>query len=245
MSIARSTPAQNERGAASTTLRGPMRSAHRGNAGASRRRVSSARAPEGTVVRRANGMCAVSTMTRTTATGGRPGSQPIARTTAADSMSTASAPVLASFSRSAPVTILSQDTIGPVCTRRPMRRNSATSGDAARSTIRPCSSRTSLATTTSPGRSDGSSPPATPATTRASGAISSSRGSHRRTRSGPMPHRSTVAPGTRPTSAAYSVRRAATTSRPLTARPPCDQSSVTCPTYRPRALIGNSSRYIS
>src|SRR5215469_1828194 len=119
----------------------------------------------------------------------------------------------------------------------PMRRSSATSGDAPRSTIRPCSSRTSLATTTSPGRSDGSRPPATPATTRASGTNSARRGSQRRTRSGPMPQRSTTAPGTRPTSAAYSVRSAATTTKPAIAPIPSRRGGPVPPPLAPLGRI--------
>ena len=43
ISIARSTPAQNERGPASSTVRGPTARAHSSSAGAARRRLRSAR----------------------------------------------------------------------------------------------------------------------------------------------------------------------------------------------------------
>jgi len=103
MSIARSTPAQNDRGPANTTDRGPARSAHTLSDGPIRRSTRSAFAPAPTVRNRPNGVYAVSTITRTTATGrSRVGS---ARTTAEDSMSTASAPVRANRSRSGPVTM--------------------------------------------------------------------------------------------------------------------------------------------
>ena len=214
MSMARSTPAQNDRGAASSTRRGPTRSAQSRSAGPILCSVSSARAPAVAVFRLVIGRYAVSTMTRTTAVG-TPGA---ARTIAADSISTAIAPVAARRARAAcPRTMRSVLTIGPVRTRSPMRRNSATRGAAARCTMRPRPSRTSVATTTSPGRSVGSRPPATPATTSAPGASSASCGSHPRTFSGPMPHRVTVAPGTRRTSAAYSARSAVTTRSLVTA----------------------------
>src|SRR6266566_2209797 len=69
MSIARSTPAQNDRGPANTTDRDPARSAHTRSDGPIRRSTRSAFAPAPTVRNRPNGVYAVSTITRTTATG--------------------------------------------------------------------------------------------------------------------------------------------------------------------------------
>ena len=69
MSMARSTPAQNERGPASSTERGPTASAHACSAGPMRRSTARALIPFSTVAGRMTGTMAVSTTTRTTATG--------------------------------------------------------------------------------------------------------------------------------------------------------------------------------
>ena len=69
MSMARSTPAQNERGSASTTERGPASLAQVASAGPMRRSVCNALTPLVTVAGRSSGEATVSTMTRMTAVG--------------------------------------------------------------------------------------------------------------------------------------------------------------------------------
>ena len=169
-------PRRTSAAPASTTRRGLASPAQRANAGPVRRSVCKRRAPAVTVAGRASGVSAVSAMTRTTATGMPPLGQRRAPT-AADSMSTASAPVAASRRRSsALVTMWSVLTIGPACTRSPIRRSSATSGAAA------AQHRAARAVAHLGGHHDvagtqrGSSPPATPATATASGSTASSSG---------------------------------------------------------------------
>src|SRR5205823_1558996 len=80
---------------------------------------------------------------------------PAAAATAADSTSTASAPVAASLPRSAPCTAPGRVTSGPTCTVRPCRRSAEASRGAAGPAIGTSSGpgpRSSAATTTSPGR---------------------------------------------------------------------------------------------
>ncbi len=147
MSMARSTPAQNDRGEASTTSRSPAAAAHCATTGAARRNAANATTPRRAVPRRSNGASAVSTIARTTANG----RSALISPSCADSMSTASAPVAASAVRSRPWTTPAVDTMGPRCVRRPARRSAPASNGADGHWIVTLPHRTSEATTTSPG----------------------------------------------------------------------------------------------
>ena len=87
MSIARSTPAQNERGPARSSVRGPTASAHSARAPLTRRRLRSARGPAIAIRGSVRERPASSATTRTTASG-RPAAPAASQ---ADSMSTARA----------------------------------------------------------------------------------------------------------------------------------------------------------
>ena len=95
--MARSTPAQNDRGPASRTWRAPHAAAHRSVTGAAARSERSAASPPDTIP--ASGRCGVSDTARITATG----RSPAAAASGADSMSTHSQPSAASLARSAPL----------------------------------------------------------------------------------------------------------------------------------------------
>ena len=139
--MARSTPAQNERGPASSTWRVPHAAAHRSTTGAAARSDRSAARPPETMP--ASGRSAVSEMARITATG-----RPLAAATSgADSMSAASMPLAASAARSARRTRWSTVVIGPACARSPARASSPASRGAEAQLTAP----TSVPTTRSPG----------------------------------------------------------------------------------------------
>ena len=191
MSIARSTPAQNERGPASSTVRGPAGSAHsrssRADAGAACAARSRRTAP-----------CAARRAARAPCRRppGRPrsGRAPrarTARTIVADSMSTASAPLAASRSRSA----ARDDVVGAHD-----RPGVYPSGRGAQFGHQRCraAQHGSRRVVADLGRHDdvarpaapGSRPPADPGDDDRVGARARSAcGSQRRTRAGPMPHR--------------------------------------------------------
>ena len=220
MSIARSTPAQNDRGAGQQHRSRPGQvGPHAAAPGRSGAAPAVPSPPRRTVRNRATGVYAVSTMTRTTAIGrSRVGS---ARTIAADSMSTASAPV-----RGQPLALLPADDViacspSARCARAgPCCRNSATSGAAARRTVRPMSSRTSLATTTSPARSVRVEAAGDPGH---HDRLRRERGEPRQPRLHPL--HAHAAPldqrtGHLPGNAAYSVRSAVTTSSSVTPSSP-------------------------
>ena len=159
MSMARSTPAQNDRGLASRTSRGRMAAAQASRAGTVRRNERSAAQPSTTVPGRTSDEPTVSEMARTTANG-----EPSAGASQADSMSTAMASPQPDRSR--PVTSVALDTRGPQWTVRPSRRSDeASSGADGQATV-DSPVLTSVATTTSPTATPGTRPPPTPATSR-------------------------------------------------------------------------------
>ena len=97
ISMARSTPAQKDRGPASTTRRRPAAAAHRASAGPASRSDRSAAMPPASVAG-PSGRCGVSEMARST-TAGRSAA---AASSGTDSRSAASAPAAASRARPAP-----------------------------------------------------------------------------------------------------------------------------------------------
>src|SRR6266545_101117 len=211
ISIARSTPAQNERGLASSTVRGPTACAHSASAPLARRRLRKARTPAVSVRGSTSPRSATSMTTRTTANG-RPSA---ASASQADSMSTASTPSFLSARRSAGPAMWSIDRSGPTCTRKPRRRRAA-----ARSALpgtgigMPPSRRNSVAQTTSPARNSGATPPQRPTTATAVLSTASPRAAAIRARSGPVPERRIVQSGTFG-SAAASTRSGAKMSKCL------------------------------
>ncbi len=98
--MARSTPAQNDRGPASSTCRSPAAAAHRSSTGPTARSERSAASPPVTVRGCSSVWPAMSEMARITATG-RPAA---AAASGADSMSAATAPPRARRPRSASLT---------------------------------------------------------------------------------------------------------------------------------------------
>ncbi len=124
--MARSTPAQNERGPASSTRFGPHASAHRASAGPASRSDRSAAIPPGTAHGLSSGRRGVSEIALTT-TVGRPAAP---SRSMADSMSAASARSPASRSRWPWANRWSTVTILPASARSPARRSSAASSGA-------------------------------------------------------------------------------------------------------------------
>ena len=153
--MARSTPAQNDRGPASSTWRGPQAAAHRSATGAAARSERSAASPPETMP--ATGWTGVSDTALITATG----RSPAAPASGADSMSASSVPSAASAARSDRRTRWSTVVIRPVRAVSPARRSSPASSGADRQVATP----TSVPTTRSPGRRSSVSPAPTPITT--------------------------------------------------------------------------------
>src|ERR1700728_288598 len=209
ISMARSTPAQNERGAASSTRRGPVARAQRSSVGRMPRGGAGARGPPVTML-----AVVVSAIARTTLNG----TEPRASANQADSMSTASAPVAPSAARCSPRTNVGEETIGPVRTRQPAASRSAATSAAA-AMVRTVSSsvlRSSVATTMSPGRNEGSRPPETPATATAmSPSKPRCRPGARSALSRPIPESATAPPTAYP-----SMRNAASTRSSAMGHPP-------------------------
>ena len=116
--MARSTPAQNDRGPASSTWRVPHAAAQRCATGAAARSERSAASPPETMP--ASGWCGVSDTARMTATG-RPAA---AAASGADSMSATSQPSAASLARCERRTRWSTVVIRPVRAGSPARRSS-------------------------------------------------------------------------------------------------------------------------
>src|SRR6266540_2508961 len=217
ISIARSTPAQNERGLASSTRRGPAACAHSASAPLARRRLRNPWTPAAIVRGSRRLRSATSRTTRTTAKG-RPSA---ASASQADSMSTASTPSSIHARRSAGPAIRSIERIGPTCTRRPRRRSAAARRALPGTGTGIASSRrSSVAHTMSPARSCGATPPQKPTTATAGLSTARPRAAAMRARAGPMPERTTVQPGTFGSAAASILSGAKTSSRLLIEDPP-------------------------
>src|SRR5579859_4393303 len=132
--MARSTPAQNDRGPASRIRLGPAAAAQASRIGAAWRSARQALSPSRRIAGETGPQLPVSETARTTATG----AFQTAAVRAADSMSTAIAPVAARAARSEPRTTWSVDTTGPTRTDRPARRRAAaTSAAEGRVTVVP------------------------------------------------------------------------------------------------------------
>ncbi len=181
ISMARSTPAQNDLGPASSTRRGPAAAAHRASTGLAARRLRSAARPPVTIPGRSNGRAGVSDTARSTATG----RSPAAAASGADSMSASSAPLAASRRRLGPPASRSTVITGPVLTRSPARRSSPASNGATGHRVVVLPSLTSVPTTRSPGVRSSVRPPPTPATASTSNPSSASAAAWRRERAGP------------------------------------------------------------
>ena len=150
--MARSTPAQNDRGPASSTWRVPHAAAQRCATGAAARSERSAASPPETMP--ASGWCGVSDTARMTATG-RPAA---AAASGADSMSATSQPSAASLARCERRTRWSTVVIRPVRAGSPARRSSPARIGADAQVTAP----TSVPTTRSPGLRSVVRPPPTP-----------------------------------------------------------------------------------
>src|SRR6185437_3926664 len=157
--MARSTPAQNDRGPARITFRRPAAAAHRASAGPACRSERSAATPPASVAG-PSGRAAVSDTARIT-TAGRSAA---AVSSPADSRSAASAPPAASRSRPAPRTSRGVLTTGPATARSPARRSSPASSGADGQLISAAPPVTRDTTTRSPGCRLADSPPPVPAT---------------------------------------------------------------------------------
>ena len=161
MSMARSTPAQNERGLASSTSRSRTAAAQASSAGTARRSARSASRPRTAVPGRSSGASAVSTTARTTANGVGSGGA-----SQNDSVSTASAPVCRQRlprQRRRPPAAPTRSARGGR-SARPGAAAPRAAAPTGRPRPRPSGPRTSVATTRSPGRTPGPRPPPTPAT---------------------------------------------------------------------------------
>ena len=150
--MARSTPAQNDRGPASSSWWVPQAAAHRSATGAAARSERSAARPPETMP--ASGRCGVSDIARITATG----RVPAAAASGADSMSAARAPSAAKAARSDRRTRWSTVVIRPVRAVRPARRSSPASSGADAQVTAP----TSVPTTRLPGLRSALRPAPTP-----------------------------------------------------------------------------------
>ena len=191
MSMARSTPAQNDRGPASSTRARPGQRGPALERRAGRRAACAAPGrPPVTVARRATG----SWRCRRRPARPRP-VRPDCRAAPARSRPTPcrrpARPSRRAGARSAPLTMWSRLDASARCARagRPAQLGRQRRGRRA-GPYGPCASRTSLATTTSPGSQLGSSPPAKPATTTGVRRQRRQRAAAMpRTRCGPMPQR--------------------------------------------------------
>ncbi len=208
--MARSTPAQNDRGPASSTRRGPAAAAQAASTGLAARSARSAASPPATMPGCSSGRAGVSDTARSTATG----RSCAATASGADSRSAASAPPAASRCRDGPLASRSTVTTGPAWTRSPARRSSpASSGAAGHWTLVPCASRTSVPTTRSPGTRSSVRPPPTPATASAPNCSPARAAACRLDLAGPYPVTRTVPRSARPIRpAARSPRRTASAS---------------------------------
>src|ERR1035441_9191469 len=159
ISIARSTPAQNDRGPASSTRRAPPAAAHLPSAGAASRSDRSAATPPDRPRGLSSPRPGLSDTARTT-TAGRPAAAP---SSIADSRSAASAPSRPSLDRPAPCTMRGTVAIFPAYARRPARRSSPASSGADGQARTPSGPLTSVPTTRSPGNSPSRTPPPVPA----------------------------------------------------------------------------------
>ena len=230
MSTARSTPAQNERGAARSTRRGAAARAHSASAGpaAPERAVRGQAAGHRLDVRAQLALRRVHRPRGARPRGRSPSVRQRARTTPCP---TATAPAAASAARSAPRTTVSvrRRPARGAAAPRPSVRRAATSGPAEHAMDRPSGPRTSVATTTSPGSTPGPRAPQKPAT--ATGVSpAGSRPAEARERSGPMPVRTTRRPGERATQGAP----ASMASGARTVRPPSAVTGAHPPSIRAR-----------
>src|SRR5215831_10646355 len=236
ISMARSTPAQNDLGPASSTRRGPATPAHRASTGLAARRARSAASPPVTIRGLSNGRVGVSDTARSTATG----RSPAAAASGADSMSASSAPPAASRCRAAaPPARRSTVTTGPATARSPARRSSPASSGAAAHRVVPCPSLTSVPTTRSPGARSAVSPPPTPAMASTPKSAADRACACRRERAGPYPVTRTLPPaGTgRPRRTALASSRSGEhTSRVLICLPPSRALRMVVPEARNRVV---------
>src|SRR5579875_1569866 len=161
--MARSTPAQNDRGPARSTVLSPAAAAQDCSEGAAAVRALRARTPPASVEGDQSSRPGVSTTARTTARGAA-----VPSSSQAVSQSTATAPVEARAARrAAPIATRRTDTTGPTTQANPREVRSAArrGADGSFKVTAPCSSSTRSATTSVPGSTPGTRAPPTPATT--------------------------------------------------------------------------------